>query len=431
MYLIDKSSIKQHLLNALSRYWGKNRELIEQLPVHSVEIDTASKHLKLVNIHLPGWAMDCGVDQGILVPQEAAKDGNDWQKVDWWLAAFLMLECWHERCWEKEHSPIHSFSFRLEGWDVRLWERAWVNRIALFLRLWAAQIAEKDSELLFGALPEANIVITHDIDAIKKTLAIRLKQGVFNLYNALRLTIKGDFRPAFDKFKAFFKFTLGNDDWWTLERLLELETNEGIKAHFNFYADSRRKTLKRWLMDPFYSLDLDKMQRMFQVIRQANATIGLHPTYDAWESSQLLLAQKHNLESHAQLEVKSCRQHWLRFAWDKTWSAQSAAGLKQDTTLMFNDRPGFRASAALSWQPWNSDEPHLIYEMPTVFMDSQFYDYQTLDSSERIASLKYWIDEVKNVGGEVAVLWHPHTLTKDYGWQEGFIALLQAIKGKQ
>jgi hypothetical protein len=97
---------------------------------------------------------------------------------------------------------------------------------------------------------------------------------------------------------------------------------------------------------------------------------------------------------------------------------------------MFNDRPGFRASAALSWQPWNSGQPLAINELPTVLMDSQFYDYQALDTSERQASLRHWIDEVKAVSGEVAVLWHPHTLTKDYGWQDGFVALLQAIKGK-
>jgi len=430
MSLTKKPEQKDHLLKALSRYWPKNRELVEQLPVHPIDIRSTNNYVSLVSICLPDWATECGVDGYILVPEESAKDGVDWRKVDWWLAAFLMLECWHERCWEKQHGPIHSFSFRLQGWDPRLWERAWVNRIALFLRSWAAQVAGKNSEFLFGALPKANIVVTHDVDAIKKTFPIRLKQGGFNLYNAFRLILRGDTHSAFDKFKAFLKFTLGNEDWWTLEWLLELEKREGIKAHFNFYADHRPKTLKRWLMDPWYSLDSKKMQSFFEAIKQANATIGLHPTYDAWESSQLLMAQKHHLENKAKCEVKSCRQHWLRFAWDKTWSAQSDAGLKQDTTLMFNDRPGFRASAALSWKPWNSSQLHTINEMPTVLMDSQFYDYQTLNSSERKASLECWVDEVKAVRGEAAVLWHPHTLTNDYSWQEGFGALLRAIKRK-
>ena len=428
MSLIETTQQKEHLLNALSRYWPKHRKLVEQLPVHPVDICSTNNYVRLVSISMPDWAIGCGIDGQLLVPEEAVRDGLDWKKVDWWLAAFLMLECWHERCWEKQYGSIHSYSFRLQGWDPRIWERAWVNRIALFLRSWAAQLANKESEFLFGTLPEANIVITHDVDAIKKTLPIRLKQGGFNLYNAIRLMLCGNTHAALDKFKAFLKFSLGNENWWTLEWLLELEKRKDIKAHFNFYADPRRKTLKRWLMDPWYSLDTEKMQEMFESIRQTNSTIGLHPTYDAWGSSQLLMEQKHYLENQAKCEVVSCRQHWLRFAWDNTWSAQSVAGLKQDTTLMFNDRPGFRASAALLWQPWQLSEPHTINVLPTVLMDSQFYDYQILNSSERKASLEYWIDEVKKVRGEMAVLWHPHTLTNDYGWQEGFDTLLQAIR---
>ena len=430
MSLTEKSQQKEHLLNALSRYWPQNLELVEQLPVHPIDIRSINNYVKLVSICMPDWATECGIDGYILVPEEAAKDGMNWRKVDWWLAAFLMLECWHERCWEKQHGSIHSFSFRLQGWDTRIWERAWVNRIALFLRSWAAQTVGKGSEILFGALPEANFVITHDVDAIKKTIPIRLKQGSFNLYNAVRLMLSGNTHAAFDKFKAFLNFSLGNENWWTLERLLELEKRKDIKAHFNFFADPRRKTLKRWLMDPCYSLDTQKMQVLFEAIRQANATIGLHPTYDAWSSSKLLMAQKHNLENQAKCEVVSCRQHWLRFAWDNTWSAQSVAGLKQDTTLMFNDRPGFRASAALSWQPCKSSQPHTINVLPTVLMDSQFYDYKAFTSYERKASLEYWVDEIKAVRGEVAVLWHPHTLTNDYGWSEGFDTLLRAIKGE-
>ncbi len=56
--------------------------------------------LNLVSIELPEWAEDCGVNGAILVPRESVSKSlkiSDWRETDWWLAAFLMMECWHER----------------------------------------------------------------------------------------------------------------------------------------------------------------------------------------------------------------------------------------------------------------------------------------------------------------------------------------------
>jgi hypothetical protein len=61
-------------------------------------------------------------------------------------------------------------------------------------------------------------------------------------------------------------------------------------------------------------------------------------------------------------------------------------------------------------------------------MDSHFYDYQLLSENERIASISHWIEEVRFVHGQIAVLWHPHTLTKDYGWGDGFKSLINSMK---
>jgi hypothetical protein len=103
--------------------------------------------------------------------------------------------------------------------------------------------------------------------------------------------------------------------------------------------------------------------------------------------------------------------------------------LRHDTTLMFNDRPGFRTAAALSWHPWDHQRqaPHVIHVTPSILMDSHLYDYQPLAPAARRAAIAGWLDEVRQVGGHVAVLWHPHTLSGDYDWAAGFDELLAAI----
>src|SRR5204863_250619 len=162
--------------------------------------------------------------------------------------------------------------------DPRQFERAWVNRMYLFLRRWAAHYAQADEDRLLGPLPAAQIIITHDVDAIRKTPEIRIKQGAFHAWNGVRSAMGGHLAKA------------------------------------------------------------------------------------------------------AGAELVACRQHWLLFSWGHTWCAQEAAGLRRDATLGFNDRPGFRNSAALEFEPWDfaRERPCALHALPMVFMDSHFYDYLVL-----------------------------------------------------
>jgi hypothetical protein len=141
-------------------------------------------------------------------------------------------------------------------------------------------------------------------------------------------------------------------------------------------------------------------------------------------------SQREHLQSLTGASVTRCRQHWLRFSWRNTWGAQEAAGLAEDMTLMFNDRPGLRTAAALRWTPWDPlrGRAHGLRALPTLLMDSHVYDYHPLDASERLAAFRHWLQEVTAVGGEAALLWHPHTLTEDYGWADGFRELLRTMQ---
>ena len=156
----------------------------------------------------------------------------------------------------------------------------------------------------------------------------------------------------------------------------------------------------------------------------------MHPGFESWDNPEALLAQKKSLEAASGVTISSVRQHWLRFSWAKTWASQESVGLTLDTTLMFNDKPGFRNASLLCWHPWNSvsGEPFTMQALPSMLMDSHFYDYLQLNDIERKEEMSLWIKECMAVSGEVAVLWHPHTLSNDYGWSSGFSQLLKLIK---
>ena len=183
-------------------------EAIKALPIPDWEmLDQEDLPPACASIALPQWAAEMSVDGGILIPQWAYRRAEgEWAKVDWFVVCFWYLHNIAERAYEDANGPIHSYAFRLKGWDSRLWERAWVNRIALFLRRWAVRESGKDEDELLGPLPETEIVLTHDVDAVEKTLSIRLKQSAFHGFNAIRFLCCFRFRVRF-LFRFHFRFS--------------------------------------------------------------------------------------------------------------------------------------------------------------------------------------------------------------------------------
>ncbi|MDC0528826.1 hypothetical protein OAO19_00990 [Gammaproteobacteria bacterium] len=434
--LPTKMQIQKHSITSLSQYWVDKEYLIEELPIKRIMINIESgTPLKLESISLPAWAIHHGIDECILVPSECVPrnyqgdKNNLWKEIDWFLAIFLLIECWHERLWENKFGPIHSYSFRLKGWDERAWERAWVNRIGLFLREWAAFKISESSEHLFGKKDEAEIKMTHDVDAIKKTWAIRFKQAVFILFNAFRALLNGNFLTAARKIKKSLIFLFTNENWMVFNKLLAYEKDVNVKSTFHFYGDLQKKNLKKMLIDPGYRINSNVLKNVISDVLSDNHEIGLHPSFESWNNIEDLKRQKRALEDASGRAIVNVRQHWLRFSWNSTWACQEAVGLKLDSTLMFNDRPGFRNSCSLVWHPWNvnKNQTHKIQAISSILMDSHIHDYLELEDNERENIMSYWIKECRIVSGKSAVLWHPHTLTKDYGWSDSFLKLLGLI----
>jgi hypothetical protein len=407
-------AMRAQVRSALNSVWGDHADDVEALPIPPASPAAVSGALRLVSVDLPEWAADLGVDRSLLVPAEVG--GESWKVVDWWTAAFLLLECWHERAWEQQHGPVHSYSHRLVGWDRRAWQRAWVNRIGAFMGRWANIDLPRSS---------AHIVLSHDVDALAKTVPIRIKQGV------MRAAVRGrGGRQGTRHGRGPLRFAFGRDDWNCVGDVLALERARGLSATFHVFADPRRRNAMRWLMDPGYRLDTEEGRALLDGLRAAGATIGLHPSFDSWRDSGLLSAQRSWLEEHVGGPVHHVRQHWLRFSWAHTWAAQSAAGLLHDSTLMFNDRAGFRNSAALSWRPWDHvrGAAHTIDATPCCFMDSHRYDYDFLAHGSARVDASSLIDECIAVSGTTQMLWHPHSLSADYGWRQGFVELVEDLR---
>jgi len=429
-------SVRSHVIEALKRYWPEGRLFIERLCVPRAAPDRGENIPPAVTlVRLPDWAADCGVDGRILVPAFTVIEGKGprWRNTDWFYAAFWMLNGSAEREYERRHGPIHSYACKLRGWNPLLWRHAWVNRIALFLRRWAAREKMGDEQALMGPMPRHRIMLTHDVDAVSKTMAIRLKRSCFLAYNALKSCCDPNKKDFSKYIREMACYLASSDDYWCFDHITDIEKQYGVNSIFFLYAGahSNRRTLKTKLLDPCYDVADARVRRKLRQLRDAGWKVGLHPSFEAWKDSGRIYRERRYLEKQLALPITSCRQHWLRFSWKKTWPAQIKAGIEMDYTLGFNDRPGFRTSAALIYRPLfaDSDDVAEFWAAPLLLMDSQVYDYQLLEDTQRFNMIDAYIREVIQVHGEASILWHQRTLSADYNWGAGYIRVLDMLGG--
>ncbi|WP_449257008.1 hypothetical protein [Bosea sp. (in: a-proteobacteria)] len=350
------------------------------------------------------------------------------ERCDWLLAAFLHLENWLERALEGENGPIQSYALRLTGEWSGAFDHAWVNRIFLFLRRWSARQAGVTEEALFGIRPTASFVLTHDVDALSKSLQLRLKSTAMSAIVTARHLLARRWGQAAARAADAAGYLLTPSNYWLFEDICRAEAERQCRSIFMF-ADSRVSAgLSGWLIDPTYRTNTMALRELMEQLQTGGWAVGMHPGFNSWNDTAALEKTRRLVSEAAGREVFYCRQHWLRFSLEQTWKAQYAAGIRLDFTMGFNDRPGFRNGAALRYRPWDHEagRPIGIESYPTLLMDSHFYDYAfPVDPKE---AMRPWIEEVVFVGGEASVLWHTQTMHKDYGWAAGYLALLDLIQ---
>ncbi|MSQ94958.1 MAG: hypothetical protein EXR98_10445 [Gemmataceae bacterium] len=422
------------VLDTLEGYWRGVAEIIARLPLaRLLEPYEESIPPRFLSVALPDWASHAGVDGALLIPAQLLVPGDRpaWERVDWLGTAFWFLHACAERAFEQQHGPIHSFRFRLRGWDDRHWDHAWVNRIAVFLREWAARRQGVSARECCGPLPAPEMLLTHDVDAVRKTWAIRLKQTAFHGFNWVRSWVQGRWREGAGKLCHALAFLCRPANYWRFEELTQLETQYGLKSQFNFYGGTGgfMRRPRDLLLDPGYSVETPAIRAVMRSLQGSGCGIGLHPSFAAWNDADRMAAEKSRVERALGAPINQVRMHWLRFSWHDTWHVQQLCGLRDDSTLGFNDRPGFRNGAALVFHPWDRarQQPMALRATPMVLMDSQLYDYATTNPDQRRATMTRLIREVHGVGGKATIIWHPHVLSPDYGWGGGYREFLHLL----
>jgi len=175
--------------------------------------------------------------------------------------------------------------------------------------------------------------------------------------------------------------------------------------------------------------------RLVETLLGGAAEIGLHGSYSAAEDGARLTAEKKQLEQLAG-PVRGQRYHFLRVDPHSNLSHVEAAGFAYDSTLGFNDAPGFRAGIAHPFRPWNleRDSPCDIVEVPLAAMDvtlsaERYLNLSARQAEERLGTLLDWAAEN---GGGFAVLWHSEQYDSAVlpGWDRLYRRFLEGVRAR-
>lgn len=264
---------------------------------------------------------------------------------------------------------------------------------------------------LFGNNKEFAVCITHDVDNLNKNIAFQIKDTLFsNIPNKIKRSF-GLLTNPFNKL----------DLSWTIEYVMALEMNYGIKSSFFFMADEAR-----------YSLESATFKDIVKKIIANDFEVGLHPALKTSIDRKKIYSLLNNLVCSTARNIRGVRQHYLQIAIPETWQIFSETGLEYDTSLGFAGHEGFRAGYCLPFQPFNllTGQKINFWEVPLTVMDATLKGYRKLSLEDSLVVVDSLLNTVKKYRGVLVFLWHPDTLADPrwVGWEEFFHKCLILFK---
>jgi len=244
----------------------------------------------------------------------------------------------------------------------------------------------------------------------------------------------------------------GRDPYAQFERWADEESRRGFRSTFFVFARPRGAHEN----DALYTLGdrvpfegrRPKVGTMFRTLAGAGFEVGLHGSYESWRDPEMLAAQRTALARATGQEVRSTRQHFLRFDVANTWAAQERAGFTADATLGYNEGVGFRAGIAAPFHPWDPARgapgaagsgdgmPHgggrELLEVPLTLMDGALFRAMGLGREEAMARTLSHLEAIEAAGGMAGLLWHPNAAAESLfpGWWDCFIAALDHLAAR-
>jgi hypothetical protein len=201
------------------------------------------------------------------------------------------------------------------------------------------------------------------------------------------------------------------DPFYTFDGLEALHAETGLRPTFFWLVGDRGPH------DKNISHQKTAMRRLIRQVAERH-DIGLHPSHRSFDRPELLAVEKKRLEDIAGRPVLRSRQHYLRLRFPDTPRLLLENGIREDWSLGFAERPGFRAGTArpFPWYDLSKESATDLLLVPFQSMDVTYRTYLGLDPEAAELEQARLLDALGPLGGELVSIWHNNSFSEKEPW---------------
>jgi len=273
--------------------------------------------------------------------------------------------------------------------------------------------AEKTAKLLTSLFPNLSyqkvpfsVVPTIDID----NAWAYLEKGIPRTAGAIgKDLLTGDFKNLKQRIKTLFHTT--KDSYDTYDLMKSIHAKAKLKPVFFFLLGDYGPMDRN--ISPFNT----NLRHLIKSLAD-DYSIGIHPSFASNNDVSILKKEIERLSGILNREVSISRQHFLKLEFPKTYLNLLELGIREDYTLGFADRPGFRAGTSVPFYFFDLDSeqetPLLLH--PVTVMDATLKNYLKLNPEEGLNLAIQYLETVRTYGGQFMPLWHNESLSESFDW---------------
>lgn len=269
--------------------------------------------------------------------------------------------------------------------------------------------------------PPFRFISTIDVDY---PYAYRSKSILLHLLRVLNDLIRFNIRAIKQRIRVLLMKE--EDPYFVFDDINRWHEEAGLDVcyfiHVGPYGRHDRKTIYPTVL---YYLKLKEMAE--------TNPIGSHPSYFATFRRRATEFEINKLSRITGKPVTANRQHYLRFRLPDTYRMLSQLGIKEDYSMGYASRYGFRAGTCHPHQFFDVEQniAHPLTIHPTIVMDTTLNKYMHLSPEVSLEHIREMVEACKQVNGEFVLLFHNSSMADMFGWtgwKNTFLTILNENK---